>query len=303
MGNFIIVKIFFRLGISDGMNLSLISLALCDLFYLVPAFVISVSMVLHGVEELSDFKVWFPVEPETVYMISTNVGSGFYAISMLVTTFITVVRCLAVVDPLKYRNLISLKSSAVVIASFSIVSILFAILLLVYMGVSPQFDSNTNATRLVLWISPKRALTKDVIFGIRDMFLPLASQTIVGACVVIMASCLQKAAHFRQHLSSDPKGKIINKECTPAKLVGKELQVARQMLLIATVYSLCNMPKVVFNLTQLIVPDFYRGGRYSALYLTFNIIRELIQSVNASVTFFIYWKYNSKFRSHFGLHH
>ncbi|CAL1541522.1 unnamed protein product, partial [Lymnaea stagnalis] len=305
IGNVIIIEIFLRLGISDGVNMSLVSLAVSDLFYLIPACINSVSVMLQGVEELSSFKVWFPVDPDVVHVISINTGAGFYAISMLVTTFITVVRCLAVVDPLKYRNLLSRTTTAIIISSFSIVSILFTILLLVYVGVSSEFDSNINTTRLVLWTSPKRALIKDIIFGIRDVFLPLTSQAIVGMCVIIMAIYLQKASTFRPNLLSDPQGKIktLNKGSAPAKLVGKELQVVRQMLLIASVYSLCNMPKVVFNLTQLVLPEFYRGGRYSSMYSTLNIIRELIQSVNASVTFFIYLKYNSRFRNHFVLHH
>ncbi|CAL1541521.1 unnamed protein product, partial [Lymnaea stagnalis] len=197
VGNVFIIKIFLRLGISDGMNISLLSLALFDLFYLIPACINSVSVMLQGVEELSSFKVWFPVDPDVVHVISTNIGACFYALSMLVTTFITVVRCLAVVSPLKYRTLLSRTTTAIIISSFAVVSVLFAVVLLVYIGVFSQFVSNINTTRLVLWTSPKRALIKDTIFGIRDVFLPLTSQAIVGICVIIMASYLQKASKFR----------------------------------------------------------------------------------------------------------
>ncbi|CAL1541518.1 unnamed protein product, partial [Lymnaea stagnalis] len=321
VGNVITMKTFIHLGISDGVNLSLISLAASDLFFLISAFINGISLMLHCVEELSGFNLWFPVDPEVVYMIFTVTGSGFYACSMLVTTFITVVRCLAVALPLKFRNLLSWQATAVVISLFTVLMLSTTVVLLVYTGVSHQFDPNINTTRPAPWLPPERTMIKNVIFGARDVFLPLASQMIVGICVVIMARYLQKARIFRLKVSklaclndNAPKNnnvirdsqinlKTVTKETGSSKAVCKELQAVQQMLLIATVYSLCNMPKVIFNLTELIVPGFYRDLSYNDVYLTCNITRELIQSVNASVTIFIYWKYNSKFRSHFVLHH
>ncbi|CAL1541525.1 unnamed protein product, partial [Lymnaea stagnalis] len=315
VGNVLSIKTFFRLGISDGVNLSLLSLAASDLFYLITALITAISLMLLGVEELSGYKVRFALDPEAVFMTSTHSGSGFYAISMLVTTFITVVRCLAVAQPLKYRNLISRQTTTIIISLFTVLSVTSAVLTLAFLGILHQFDSKTNTTSSSLWLSPQQAIIKDVIFGIRDVILPLTSQIIVGVCVVIMARYLRKASSFRKTLSSNIAMDTItsisliaepltrNNNPASAKVAGKEIQVVQQMLLIAVVYSLCNMPKVVFNMTQIILPEFYRGGRYSALYSTFNIVRELIQSVNASVTIFIYWKYNSKFRNHFVLQH
>ncbi|CAL1541526.1 unnamed protein product, partial [Lymnaea stagnalis] len=315
VGNVLSIKTFFRLGISDGVNLSLLSLAASYLFYLITALITAISLMFLGVEELSGYKVRFALDPETFLMISTNTGSGFYATSMLVTTFITVVRCLAVARPLKYRNLISRKTTAIILLFFTVLSVISAVLMLIFVDILPQFGSKTNTTRPTPWLSPQQALIKDVIFGIRDMILPLTSQIIVGICVVIMARYLHKASNFRKTISSnidtltkismvaDPHTRNVTNNPASAKVAGKEIQVVQQMLLIAVVYSLCNMPKVVFNMTQIILPEFYTGGRYSALFSTFNFLRELIQSVNASVTIFIYWKYNSKFRNHFVLQH
>ncbi|CAL1541523.1 unnamed protein product, partial [Lymnaea stagnalis] len=316
ISNIVNIRTLIPLGISDGVNMSLLSLALFDLLYLICALINAICLLLHCVEELSGYKVLFPVDPEAIYMVIINAGSGFYAISMLVTTFITVVRCLAVARPLQYRSLISWRTTALIISIFTLLSITSAILMMAFLGILPQFDSKTNTTRPTLWLSPQRVVIKDVIFGIRDMILPLTSQIIVGICVVIMARYLREASNFRQNIARNIYMETITSISTradaltrnlktlastpaSAKVVVKEIQVVQQMLLIAVVYSLCNMPKVVFNMTQLIVPDFYRGRRYSAVYLTCNFIRELIQSVNASVTIFIYWKYNSKFRSHF----
>ncbi|CAL1541527.1 unnamed protein product, partial [Lymnaea stagnalis] len=315
VGNVLCIKTFFRLGISDGVNLSLLSLAASDLFYLISALINTISFMLHSAEELSLYTVWFPVDPEAIFLVFASTGSSFYAISMLVTTFITVVRCLAVVQPLKYRNLISRQTTAIIISIFTLVSITSAILVVALAGIPPPIDSNSNTTRPTLLFFPERVLMKDIIYGTRDIILPLASQIIVGLCVVIMARYLRKASIFRHKHSRNTAmntqksismiGNLVRRNVKTvtdpesAKVVGKELQVVQQMLLIAVVYSLCNMPKVVFNMTLISVPDFYSGGRYSAVYFTSNIIRELIQSVNASVDIFIYWKYNSKFRSHF----
>ncbi|CAL1541520.1 unnamed protein product [Lymnaea stagnalis] len=240
------------------MIMSLVSLAVFDLLFLISACINTTIVMLHCVEELSNFKVWLPNDPVVAFSVFTSLGSGLYANSMLVTTFITVIRCLAVAHPSKYRNLLSWQTTVKIISMFTVLSLTSSILLLVFVEIPPKFDSNANTIRRSLLVFPERTLMKDIIYGTRDVFLPLASQIIFGICVVIMARYPRSASQFRLKLSKSLSKndnsvikddvrdkKALTDESHSANLFGKELQAVQQMLLIAVVYSLCNMPKVV----------------------------------------------------------
>ncbi|CAL1539263.1 unnamed protein product, partial [Lymnaea stagnalis] len=325
VGNVVNIRTFFSMGVSDGVSVSLAWQAASDLLFLVSVVISSAAIALHGFEKISEYTFWCPVDPEAVSLVFNNTGSGSYAITMLVTTYVTGVRCLSVARPLRFRNFPALKKTTLVLSVFTSLCIASVIALLVFVGVSPNFDTKLNATRPILWISPQRKVTKDIIFGLRDAFLPFVSQILVSLCVVVMATSLREASHFRQKYSSqialknrtpntsahtsivrDPLQKMntVTLAAEPqtargkssTKLTGKDLQVVRQMLVIASVYWVCNVPKTAFNLTTIIFTDFNKGGRYEALYTTTNFLRQLIQVFNAGVGIFIYWNFNSRFR-------
>ncbi|CAL1548921.1 unnamed protein product, partial [Lymnaea stagnalis] len=343
-GNIITIHTFLRMGCSDAVNLSLAWLAMSDLLFLVSVLVNSAALILKSVEELTGYRLWFPVEPEAVYIVFTNTGAGSYAITMLITTFITIVRCLGVVKPLHFRNLLSWNATVAILSLFSSLSALSVILLLAYLGITPQLDPNLNSTRPTLWFSPRRKFIKDVIFALRDAMLPFVSQVLVSICVVIMASSLRRSSKFRErhgttvniqikqqnsgssmriprrntgsgtNLSPSDRyrGNFDRTDQTlvssstaqfssadddiPVKLACKGLQAVRQMLIIASFYTVCNLPKVATNLAELSVPGFSLGHRYQTIYNTVDGIRELFQTINAAAGFLIYMSFNSMFR-------
>ncbi|CAL1532122.1 unnamed protein product, partial [Lymnaea stagnalis] len=229
---------------------------------------------------------------------------------MLITTFITIVRCLGVVKPLHFRNLLSWNATVAILSLFSSLSAVSVILLLAYLGITPQLDPNLNSTRPTLWFSPRRKLIKDVIFSLRDALLPFVSQVLVSICVVIMANSLRRSSKFRERHGTTVNVQIkLQKSVSsstvqfssadddiPVKLAGKGLQAVRQMLIIASFYTVCNLPKVAANLAELSVPGFSQGNRYQTIYNTVDGIRELFQTINAAAGFLIYMSFNSMFR-------
>ncbi|XP_055887634.1 uncharacterized protein LOC129926622 [Biomphalaria glabrata] len=176
---------------------------------------------------------------------------------------------------------------------------------LVYMGMTDQFNGQINASRPTLWISPKREEIKVNLWSVRDAMLPIATQFIVSACVIVMALSLQKTLAFRHQSSkfkSDvlPKNKLgYKKTHRPTKLIGKELQALQQVLFIALIFIICNTPKIVVNFTPYLLPDFALGQLNQNLYLTSIGVLYLFQVINSSTSVLIYYNFSSKYRKHF----
>ncbi|CAL1546707.1 unnamed protein product, partial [Lymnaea stagnalis] len=314
VGNLINVRTFVAMGICDGVNVGFTWLAASDLAYVVFSLVDSFAMIFRATEGLSAYSVWFPVEPGAVHLYAINVGNGLYSLSVMTTDLVTIIRCLSVVRPLQFRKIPSWRKMVMTLSAMTTSSLVSVIALFIYMDIVPKFDVNVKAIRLVLWMSPKRFEVRSYIFGVRDAFLPFSSQIILVVCSIIMADALRKASKFRQNHSTSPnvrtasatslgeagwtKRKPEHGPGSTSTLGGQELQVVRQMLLISSVALLCNLPKVSLGICGIVIPDFTTSLVYYNVYNVLLGIRELFQTLNASLHFLIYWSSNSKFRKH-----
>ncbi|XP_013087165.2 uncharacterized protein LOC106071570 [Biomphalaria glabrata] len=331
-GNVVVIRTFKYMGLKDGVTLSFIFLAASDLAYLLTIASQAASLGLHGVEKKNQLTVFYSVDPFGIYIFLTNLGIMIYLMTVLVTTFLAIARCLCVAIPLKFKNWFSKKTSVVFFVAFCIVSIVTYIPVLIYMKMIKAYDTRVNATRYVLWISPKREEIKQAVWISRDVFVTFFTQLVVIACVVILTRSLRTASKFRQtsaayslrqrldrqvtifttetqaslkgsgqsqkHLNarSDSFTSVSASNHKVERLSSKDISVVQQVVLISTVYIVCNMPKICIDVTGMFVPEFTLGKSYQNLYLAFICVMEIFQLFNSSIGIFIYYNYNTKFR-------
>ncbi|BFZ17958.1 hypothetical protein BsWGS_20997 [Bradybaena similaris] len=81
------------------------------------------------------------------------------------------------------------------------------------------------------------------------------------------------------------------------KLTRKDVQVVKQVALISFVYIVCNMPKIMVNIAGIIEPDLTINKRLHNMYLVSVSLTEIFQLFNSSINVYIYYTYNTKFRS------
>ncbi|KAI8791469.1 fMet-Leu-Phe receptor [Biomphalaria glabrata] len=305
IANMINIVTYVSMRPNDGVTASFLVLAFSDFSYLVTMASRAVSFGFYFLEKIYNMNVWFPVEPYGVYIFFGNAGSIPYTVSILITTLLSVVRCISVWQPLKFKTMFGPKRSMYIVVVFLLFSAGTYIPVLVYMGMTDQFNGQINASRPTLWISPKREEIKVNLWAVRDAMLPIATQFIVSACVIVMALSLQKTLAFR-HQSSKLKSDVLPKNISsykkthrPTKLIGKELQALQQVLFIALIFIICNTPKIVVNFTPYLLPDFALGQLNQNLYLTSIGVLYLFQVINSSTSVLIYYNFSSKYRKHF----
>ncbi|KAK6986167.1 fMet-Leu-Phe receptor [Biomphalaria glabrata] len=335
-GNLLVIKTFKYMGLKDGVTLSFVFLAASDLTYLLTMAVQGAALGLHGIEKKNEFKVFYSVDPFGIYIFLANLGILIYLVTMSITTFLAIARCLCVAMPIKFKNWFRRKTSVVMFVVFCIVSIVSYAPILMFMKMVKAYDARVNTTRYILWISPKREKIKQAVWISRDVFVTFLTQLIVVACVIILTRSLRAAAKFRHtttayslpnslatqaaiftthakenngesgliesHLNS--RSDILTARDTRhqcEKLSPKDISVVQQVVLISTVYIVCNMPKICIDVTGMFVPEFTLGKSYQNLYLAFICVMELFQLFNSSIGILIYYNYNTKFRKNCSL--
>ncbi|CAL1536998.1 unnamed protein product, partial [Lymnaea stagnalis] len=320
-GNACSFRTFVSMGLRDWVTITFAWLAVADSFFLMAVVVISFAYFVAAIEQWnSGSGFMFPADPFAVGIFFVNCGGGPYTLTMLTTTFIALARCMGVVKPLTFRHSFSRMRTVAILSTFSVLSLLSVIPILIFMDLKRREGPAANSTRLFLWLSQDRKQVKDILWPIRDAFLPLSAQVILLLCVYFMAGSLHESSRFRRadtrqskHLPANApshtrdslkadglQGRDAQKTSNPTfHLSGKELKVIQQMLFISSIFIVCNTPKIVLNLTELCFPEFNIADDLQGVYYTMVNIRDFFQTVNSSVNIFIYYHYSSKFRQHF----
>ncbi|KAI8792293.1 hypothetical protein BgiMline_016627 [Biomphalaria glabrata] len=292
-GNILSIKTFILMGLDDGMTITFFVLSLTELIFCIFAMAMSVGFLFHCFELLHPL-VTFSVDPYGLLIYFGNICVMVHMSIQVITTFLAVARCMCVVKPIHFKNAFTIRRCVALLVFVWAFSLASYLPLFASMAIFTQHDPKINVTRPALWLSPNRQLVKDIIWTIADTTIPFCTEIIVIICLMIMADGLRRAANFR--MSSSNVSKPLDLRASQ-KLSGKELLIIKQVALISGFYLLTNTPKVASNIFVLAEPQFTLGGQYNDLYLVIIISRKLIETLNCSISFPVYFKCNPKFRS------
>lgn len=303
ISNVINIKIFIAMRLNDSVTVSFLALSVFDLTYVVTTLCFAISSAFSLVEKT--YKTRFLIDPYAVYIYFGNIAVLVNVMNTLITTFLAVARCMCVAKPLYFRHSFTVKKTTASLSGFAVFAVVAYTPIFASMGMVVRIDRETNITRHTLWISPRRESIKNVIWTLTQMVLPASTEFIVLFCIVIMANSLRAASKFRQTSQlpgcdkevSHLKEKADSSNDTMNKLSGKDIRVVKQVTLISLVYIMCVTPKILISTAGLIEPEFTLGRRYGFLYLSLLFLRLHFEIFNASINTFVYYAYNTKFKT------
>ncbi|CAG5128753.1 unnamed protein product [Candidula unifasciata] len=292
ISNAVNIKTFFAMGLKDSVTVSFLALSVFDLTYLISTCCFTIALAFSLIEK--DYFKHFPIEPYGVYILFGHVLILINVTNTLTTTFLAVARCMCVAKPLHFKHSFTVKRTVVIMTGFAVFAVAIYTPLLANMGMVPRLDPKTNTSRPMLWLSPYRDSVKNVVWTLIQTLLP-----------VVTDLSLRTAFRFRKASQisvcdrevSNAKGKTDSSNDTSDKLSGKDIRVVKQVTFISLVYIMCNTPKVVTSIVSLIEVEFSLRQRYNNLYLCFNYFRMNFEIFNASINTFIYYAYNTKFKT------
>ena len=323
--NIINIKTFITMGaFTDGVTSTFLFLAMSDFMMCCSIIAVSSTRILRPREAKWLLKLFlsqsdprptskpgFPYQVDPAFLGITTVAvmQMFSIVSVSITVYLAVARCLCVVQPLRFRNSVTVRKTLLFVGTVFTLSLASRLPNLSQVRLFMLFDLRFNSSRLTLRLTPDREVIKDATWLSVDIVTCIGAQIILVVCIGIMLKGLRDAAKFRANactnefgatLSStretDSRSDVGNSQKTRGSRSTKETRIAKQMVFVATIFVVCNIPKIGSYLTTNIEPDFDLDGRYQYLYLSSIALAAMFDGINASLNIFVYLHYNSKFR-------
>ncbi|GFO42307.1 chemosensory receptor a [Plakobranchus ocellatus] len=130
---------------------------------------------------------------------------------------------------------------------------------------------------------------------------PWINFIIMIACVATIKLKLYQSSLVRRPQTSistsDPKQ--VNKGLEDQGRSSKDLRVIQSVVLICCIFIVSQLPFLVYSTGRLINPEFDIHKSLTNLFYIFTTISQTFSYLNASVNIFVYYNYNSKYRSIF----
>ncbi|GFN86115.1 chemosensory receptor c [Plakobranchus ocellatus] len=305
IANIINIKTFLAMrAFGDGVTLTFLLLSVSDLFVCLYSAVICVSTFLVAQESKwhsplttsQTIAYYFPVDPTFTSVLNHQIYQIFNLCTILLTIYLAVARCLCVLYPLKFRSNITVRTTLLVSVTFIVSSFGIRLPLMTHGGVSLKFDPRINATRYRFWVHPNRETIKDMLWVSVDAPVCVGAQITLSVCIVMMAKVLKAATKFRSgtSIANDSKS---DQSKAKNKLSPKDARIVKQLVLISSIFIICNTPKLITFLATTVEPNFDFGKQYQNFYQLSIAVVVVFDTINSSANILVYYFFNAKFRS------
>ena len=196
--NILNIAVFTKTGARDNVTVSFIALSVSDLVYLVvisPFF--TVLTIRHYVEIKLGIKLNWVIDKDVLAYPSYWYSFVFYETSILITVYISVVRCACVALPFTVKNIFTSRRAIVTFITFFISVLLLRVPMFMTKRVIREFDPISNTTQLVYRELDDGGLAEKLNDIMNRNILNWASIVIVIASLVVMVTKLRASVRFR----------------------------------------------------------------------------------------------------------
>lgn len=317
--NSICIRGFRKIGLVDSVTVCWFLQAIFDI--IIVLFTISSSIVAFLDLDERHSKTQYPIKMRYVSHFFGTITRIFSESSFNITVFLAIQRCACVIRPLQFsRSFTRFKTYLIIMSIFSFHCIVYLILLSYY-RIEKKSNPLTNSTHNALVVMSGRKFYSKLIFMMYGIGFTIANPLIVAVCTIFMARALNRSIHFREIANSSPKIKprirtkgLISwidldlqgtktiqsnqKDLAKSCMVKdkKEIRLIVQVSLLSVIYLVCSLPRITMGITVAIEKQFAIRGQYNNVFIICYLIMITFENINCSLNFFVYYKYNRKFR-------
>ncbi|GFN83380.1 chemosensory receptor a [Plakobranchus ocellatus] len=281
------IIVFLKTGIKDNVTMLLLSLSISDLTFLV---LISATVSTFVIVHFAPTWPWLFDRNVTAFLLYWPAFTA-YDFSSYIAVFLGVVRCACVALPLHFKSVFTKSRTLIVLIFILFATICLRIPVLIIHSFHIKTDVSTNRS----WLSLKAHDLENRV-RINDTLnrntLPWIAYIVMVVCVVVLAVKLQQTAQVRQSYSN----KSSDKPGNPG-ISAKESHVIKSVVLVCIIFIFSQLPFLTYSTARLVYPDFDQGKRLGHLFTVCSLISMTCAFLNASVNIFVYYTYNSKYRS------
>jgi len=277
------ILIFCKKSFKSNFNNLLIALAVTDLLFLLLRLIEAISKIFQELHSDSNhwLVIWsFESYNHLIPYFLYPFGNIFLSLSIFMTVSISIERYLAIYFPLVYRNRSSTWNLLFHILPVLSLAVIINIPKFLECRIDYYLDEEKNLTKSFITVTEMRMDKDYVLYYLnvtRLIFLGLAPLSFLTVLNVRVYSAIQRNSNLRQRSYS-----II-------------------LLLIVSVFIICQLPRMIFNIYEVLILDELDEHRPPPLWSFYFLIfsNDICPIVNATVNFFIYFFIAKKFRAAF----
>ncbi|CAL1538299.1 unnamed protein product [Lymnaea stagnalis] len=278
--NAINVIIFARMGLADSTNISLLGLTLADIGVLLTMVGLC---VLFNPLTLSAAPSMDIIDAINYIVLGTPLNI-FSRISGLITGFISLERLLCVAWPLHIKFLVTKQRTVLVVVGAYALMFTSGIPTFIAHPIGMRFNPVLNATVVGLVFSANTEELENISVS-ANIAAQTASFVVVTVSTVFLTRSLHRSAQWRG---------AIHRQAS--KSSARDKQLVKMVVLISATFIACSLPLVVVNAVMPFRNEFSFKGREKNVFMLTCGVFFALQSINASVNFFVYLAMSSKFK-------
>ena len=303
VSNVLTLVVYAKMGYSsNNIHISYSALAVSDLCCVV-------ATIMCGVITLTDmFRQNNTVHVRVIDLVGAVPHLAFSRTTALLTSWISLERCLSVVFPTRYKLMVTRTVTIVAVTSISIAGFSPLVMIYITTGVYRpfEFQANTTTSADVNNKPPGLEMVQNIFIFLNGFLYPVVSSVSVTVCTAVLVVKLRQSTNKlmtfgEKAKSTDTRGKKANQNhqshMLQVKRSTRENRITKVVVIVACVFLLCSLPMSAQLVTRLMVPGYTHGGRLVYLALMNGMVSVLMAQLNSCLNIFIFTVSGHKFRS------
>ncbi|GFR70871.1 peptide receptor GPCR [Elysia marginata] len=299
VANLFNIIVFLKVGAKDNVTILLVALSASDLAFLL---LITPTVSGHFTYDIVKPSSWPFQRIILLNLILYWPAYTAFDLSTYISVSLGVIRCACVAMPLRFKLVFTKSRTLKWLVFLVFAAVALRIPVLMVNRVAWRTDPVTNITTPYLAMVNRDFLQKVGDILNRMIMIDVTYITMI-ACLAILSFKLYQSSKMRRSLAlQKPQAtdKTSKKPAGVQALSSRDLQVVRSVALVCTIFVIAQLPYVVTTIIRLAFPVSINEGSL-LLFMTFMNVRVngTCSYLNASVNIFVYYNYNSKYRSVF----
>ncbi|GFR82500.1 chemosensory receptor A [Elysia marginata] len=290
ISNIINIIVFFKAGLKDNVTTLLFFLAISDLTFIILITPTPCTKII-----LRFARSWsWPFPLDFTYLLLYWPAFTAYDLSAFISVSLGVMRCACVAMPLKFKLVFTRRRTILTVLALFVLAVSLRIPVLSIFRVAWRTDAATNVTTAYLAAVNRVAMSRINDVMNRGLVVWI-NYAIMVSCVALLSFKLFQASKIRRSCSS--KSDSTSKKTAGDGLSSKDLQVIKSVVIVCAIFIFSQLPFLLYSTARLINPELTSTSRMRRLFSFFSHVSLTCSYLNASINIFVYYNYNSKYRS------
>ncbi|CAL1543770.1 unnamed protein product, partial [Lymnaea stagnalis] len=287
IGNLINLIVFFKQGVSESINISLVALTVSDLGSLLT--VQWINLLCNPAFTSSGV----PIVRTDIFFLTAGTPHGLFArVTSWVTAYITIERCLCVVIPLKVKFVVSPKLTLRVMLVIYVVMMLTLLPTYATVYMTWNWYPDVNRTLLGLTLAGGSDVTIFVTYA-------LSASTQITSFLIVVIFTLILITNIRRNSKWRLSSVVFSLDSANEHSKKRDSKTLKMVTMMAAIYIVCFSPMMMMYIAISSVSGFSANGPYQNDYFAAWSFADLLDSLNSSASFFVYYVMSTKYRKTF----